>query len=79
MSRTRQPTYSQALNELEGILKAIESEESDIDLLAERVKRAVFLIGYCRNRLRQVEDEVGKVLADQEQSGPQETETGKEQ
>lgn len=78
MSRTKQPTYSQALNELEGILKEIESEESDLDLLSEKVKRAVFLIGYCRNRLRQVEDEISKVIADQEPAEPGKAEAGTE-
>lgn len=77
MSRTKQPTYSQALSELEGILKEIESGDSDLDLLAEKVRRAVFLIGYCRRKLRGIEDEVGRVLADVEQDvADRETEEG---
>lgn len=62
MSRGRQQTYSQALNELEGIVAEIESEEIDIDLLAEKVKRAAHLIRLCRTRLRSAETDVQKAL-----------------
>lgn len=64
MTKNRQPSYSQALKELETIIAEIESEEADIDVLAEKVKRAAFLIKFCRSRLRTTEDEVKKVLAE---------------
>ncbi|MCX8070419.1 MAG: exodeoxyribonuclease VII small subunit [Thermodesulfovibrionales bacterium] len=55
-------TYSQALNELEQIVSSIESQEADIDDLANKVKRASELIIYCRNKLRGTEEDINKVL-----------------
>jgi exodeoxyribonuclease VII small subunit len=62
MSKTRQVTYSQALTELEEIVARIESEEIDIDILAEKVKRAAYLIQLCRGKLRDTEEEVKRSL-----------------
>lgn len=71
MSKSRQRTYSQALTELEKIVGEMESEEIDVDVLTEKVKRAAYLIKFCRSRLRSTEDEVKKALAqiEEEQSG----------
>jgi exodeoxyribonuclease VII small subunit len=60
-------TYSQALNELEKIVGEIESEEADVDVLAEKIKRASQLITFCREKLRAAEDEVKKVLSEMDQ------------
>ncbi len=67
MSRSRQITYSQALTELEKIVSEIESEEIDVDAVAEKVKRAAFLITLCRSRLKDTGEEVKKVLAGMEE------------
>ena len=48
-------TYSQALAELEKIISRIESEEVDVDALAEQVKRASVLIRFCREKLQRTE------------------------
>lgn len=64
MSKTKQLTYSQALTELEKILNEIESEEINVDMLAEKVKRASYLIKFCKDRLRNTEEEVKKVFSD---------------
>ena len=64
MSKTKQLTYSQALTELEEILNEIESEEINVDLLAEKVKRASYLIKFCKGKLRNTEEEVKKVLSE---------------
>jgi exodeoxyribonuclease VII small subunit len=63
VSRSRQLTYSQALTELEKIISEIESEEINVDVLAEKVKRATYLIKFCKDRLRNTEEEVKKVLS----------------
>ncbi len=57
-------SYSQALTELEGIIADIESEEVDVDALSEKVKRAAFLIRFCKDKLRGTEEEVKKVLSE---------------
>ena len=64
MAKSRELTYSQALNELEKIVTDIESEEVDVDVLAEKIKRASFLITFCKGKLRTAEDEVKKVLSE---------------
>lgn len=64
MSKSKQLTYSQALTELEQITGEIESESIDVDTLTEKVKRTAYLIKFCRERLRNTEEEVKRVLSD---------------
>lgn len=64
MSKSKQLAYSQALTELEQITGEIESESIDVDTLTEKVKRAAYLIKFCRERLRNTEEEVKRVLSD---------------
>ena len=77
MPKNKELTYSQALKELEKIVKEIESEEVDVDILAEKIKRASQLITFCKGKLRTAEDEVKKVLA--EMGDDAETETADEE
>lgn len=56
-------TYKDAVEELESILHEIETGETDIDVLSEKVKRALFLIQLCRGRLKHTDDEVRKLIA----------------
>jgi exodeoxyribonuclease VII small subunit len=64
VSKVKQITYSRALNELEKIIAEIESEETDLDVLSEKVKRAASLIKLCRQKLRSTEEEVKKALSE---------------
>ncbi len=64
MSKNKELTYSQALKELEKIVRDIEAEDPDIDILAEKIKRASRILTLCRGKLRTAEDEVKKVLAE---------------
>lgn len=66
MAKNKELTYSQALAELEDIINRIESEEVDVDALAEKVKRASVLIRFCREKLKSTEEEVKSVLSDSE-------------
>jgi exodeoxyribonuclease VII small subunit len=63
VSKNKQLTYSHALNELEEIISSIESEEINVDVLSEKVKRAAYLISFCKGRLRNTEEEVKKALS----------------
>lgn len=54
--------YSEAVAEIEAILKQFENENFDVDLLADRVKRATELIKLCQAKLKKAEDEVNQVL-----------------
>ena len=53
-------TYNEAVSEIEEILYQIESEELDIDILSEKVKRVSSLIKICKKKLHQTETEVQK-------------------
>lgn len=55
-------TYNEAVSEIEEILYQIESEELDIDILSEKVKRVSSLIKICKKKLHQTETEVQKIL-----------------
>jgi len=74
VSKSRQMTYSLALTELEQIINEIESEEINVDVLAEKVRKAAYLIKFCKDRLRNTEEEVKKVLS--EIGEPAETDKG---
>jgi exodeoxyribonuclease VII small subunit len=56
-------TYEAAYQELAAIAREIESESVSVDVLAEKVKRAAELIGYCQTKLRATEAEVNKIIA----------------
>jgi exodeoxyribonuclease VII small subunit len=60
-------TYTKAISELEEIVKEIENEDVEVDNLLEKVKRASFLIKYCKEKLRNTEEEVKKVLSSLEE------------
>lgn len=57
-------TYSQALGELEKILAQLRADNSDIDTLAERTRRAAALLTECRARLTRTEEELNKILTE---------------
>lgn len=54
--------FSDAMQELEAILGRIESEEVDIDRLAEELGRAAELLELCRGRIRKAEVEVSQIV-----------------
>lgn len=57
-------SYTDALNELNEISRAIDSESIPLDELAAKVKRASELIAICRAKLRSTEDEVKKIIGE---------------
>lgn len=63
------PGYKEAVEEIESIVEGIESEEVDVDVLTDRVKRAAFLIKYCKGKLKKTDDEIKKVLKEFEKEG----------
>jgi exodeoxyribonuclease VII small subunit len=65
MAKTKEPaqlSYEQALSELKKIAEAIENESVSIDELAYIVKRASELVEYCKEKLRNTEAELDKVI-----------------
>lgn len=57
-------TYNEAVKEIEIILDKIENGEPDVDELSALVKRAGFLINYCKAKLQLTEKEINKILDD---------------
>ena len=56
--------YTQAKNELEQIVTAIESGKLDIDALTNNVKRASELISFCKQKLTKTDKYLQKILDD---------------
>jgi exodeoxyribonuclease VII small subunit len=64
------PDYKDVIEEIESIVEEIESEGVDVDVLAEKVKRAAYLIKICKAKLKKTDDEVKKILKEfEEQEG----------
>ena len=56
-------TYSQAIKRLEEIVKLIESNQIEIDQLAEKIKEANQIIAYCTDKLTKADHELEKLWA----------------
>ena len=72
---TGRPGYAEALNELDTILRELESSDVDVDRLADRVARAAELISLCRDRISTARIRIDEVIADldgsdQDDNGP---------
>ena len=65
-------TYREAIEELETILRALETDAVDVDDLTTRVERSAELIRLCRYKLRHAEatlDQIFDTLDDDEDEG----------
>ncbi|MBP3482602.1 MAG: exodeoxyribonuclease VII small subunit [Alistipes sp.] len=58
-------SYTDAMAEIETILAALREENTDVDTLTAKVKRASELIELCKAKLRKTEDEVEKLFGEQ--------------
>ena len=54
--------YSKAIKKLDEIISKIESEEIDVDELADNVKEAVDLLKICKNKIEKAQMDVKKVV-----------------
>ena len=50
------PSYEEALQELQQIVAQLQEDAVSVDELSEKVKRAAELIAYCREKLRTTEE-----------------------
>lgn len=55
-------TYREAIEELETILRALETDAVDVDDLTTRVERSAELIRLCRKKLRHAETSLDRVF-----------------
>jgi exodeoxyribonuclease VII small subunit len=58
--------YAEAMTELEGVLEELEGDHLDVDVLAERVRRASELIKLCRTRISRAQEDVNRIVTDLE-------------
>ncbi len=55
-------TYTQAYDELQGIVKEMENSQISIDHLDNKIKRASELLKICKDKLFKTEKSVQKIL-----------------
>ena len=73
-------TYREAIEELEIILRALETDAVDVDDLTARVERSAELIRLCRHKLRHAEASLDRVFdtLDEEDDADEEMEEAEE-
>jgi exodeoxyribonuclease VII small subunit len=64
------PGYAESMAELEEILDELERDDLDVDVLADRVKRASELITLCRGRIARAQTDVDRIVVDLESFAP---------
>lgn len=62
MMNKKKGTYKEAITEIDEILALIENNELDVDELSEKVKRVSQLINLCKDKLKNTEEEIEKIL-----------------
>ena len=65
-------TYEEAYEELKEIAADIESEAVSVDVLAEKLKRASFLLEFCKTKLKSTEQEVNNIIQQMKQDTDEE-------
>ena len=58
--------YEAALAELQAIVRKMENDELDIDQMSEQLKRAQELIKLCKDKLTKTDEEIKKILENNE-------------
>ena len=54
--------YEEALERLERIVKQMENDELDIDVMGEQLKQAQKLIKLCKAKLTKADNEIKRIL-----------------
>ena len=62
----KEMTYREATQQLDQIMRAMQSDDCDIDKLTAMTRRATELIAECRSRLTATDEELRAILADLE-------------
>lgn len=64
METQEEPSFGDAMDELEEILETIEGESVDLDDLSGHVARAAELIKLCRGKIERTEEQVESIMSD---------------
>ncbi|MXX74208.1 MAG: exodeoxyribonuclease VII small subunit [Holophagales bacterium] len=62
-------SFSEAMEELESVLRRIEGDEIDVDQLGRELGRAAQLLEICRKKIRRAEVEVRQIVEQIEEEG----------
>ena len=55
-------SYEKAYSELEAIINQLESDALSIELLAEKVSRAAYLLEICTKKMRSIESDIQQII-----------------
>jgi exodeoxyribonuclease VII small subunit len=55
-------SYEKAYSELEAIIHQLESDALSIELLAEKVSRAAYLLELCMQKMRSIESDIQQII-----------------
>ena len=58
----KKESYTEAMQRLESIVALIESNELDIDQLADKLKEAQKIINFCKDKLYKADEEIKKMI-----------------
>ena len=64
----KKETYLQAMERLEKIVRQIDNNELDIDILGEKITATNEIIAFCTEKLTKADKEVEKLLQEKRQS-----------
>lgn len=64
----KQLTYSEAIARLDEIVQLIDTNEVEIDQLADKIKEANKLIAFCSEKLTKAEKEMENLLAETQET-----------
>ena len=69
MTKDAEPSFTDAMTELESILTRLDDDSVDVDRLAKELRRATELLELCRGKIRTAEAEVTQIVQQLEGSG----------
>ncbi len=55
-------SYEKAYSELEAIINQLETDGLSIELLAEKVSRAAYLLEFCTQKMRSIESDIQQII-----------------
>lgn len=68
MAEEKELTYSEAITELENIVKQMQSDQCTVDNLSQYTKRSLQLLKVCKEKLTATDEELKKILSEIEAS-----------
>ena len=64
----KKETYTEAMARLEEIVRQIDANELELDVLADKIKEANKIIAFCSYKLTKADAEIEKLLQEKRQS-----------